>query len=448
MNMFGDREPTKKRTVKRSSAPHDDFLELCAISTAGELSKEERQRLHEHLAGCSECRQALKDFEVAARIGAPLVASELAASDLSDKDFSTEVEDSPPPEQADHLRENSDGRELSKELVLASGNNYHHASLNWNNLWMAVAAVVALTIALGVYVFQTGKERGLQATQTMPNALKRQAEVDALEQQLSDAGHEREVLRVQLTERERVIRQLRKQMQTQSAELAEVRNTEAGLERSLQADQTENLRTAQERKALNQQLDAANTLLTKSQAELTSLQQAREQDDLRAGSLSDQIKDLYGQLRDREQTINQQQEMLSDDRDIRDLMGARNLYIAEVYDLDGDGTTRKPYGRVFYTRGKSLIFYAYDLDQQAGVTKSSAFQAWGQDGPDRHRALNLGVFYQDSAAQKRWVLKFDDPRKLAEINAVFVTIEPHGGSEEPSGQRLLFASLKIEPNHP
>ena len=48
-------------------------------------------------------------------------------------------------------------------------------------------------------------------------------------------------------------------------------------------------------------------------------------------------------------------------------MGARDLYIAEVYDVGGNGATKKPYGRVFYTKGKSLIFYAYDLDQQAGV---------------------------------------------------------------------------------
>ena len=45
-------------------------------------------------------------------------------------------------------------------------------------------------------------------------------------------------------------------------------------------------------------------------------------------------------------------------------MGARDLYVAEVYDVERTGETRKPYGRVFYTKGKSLIFYAYDLDQE------------------------------------------------------------------------------------
>ena len=118
----------------------------------------------------------------------------------------------------------------------------------------------------------------------------------------------------------------------------------------------------------------------------------------------------------REGTIDQQQaklaeqkELLDHDRDIRELMGARDLYIAEVIDVGKDGTTQKSYGRVFFTKGKSLIFYAYDLDRQPGLKNASTFQAWGQRGTDRAQALNLGVFYEDSVSKKRWILKFDDP---------------------------------------
>ena len=128
-------------------------------------------------------------------------------------------------------------------------------------------------------------------------------------------------------------------------------------------------------------------------------------------------------------------------------MGARDLYIAEVYDVAGTGVTKKPYGRVFYTRGKSLIFYAYDLDQ-AAVKRVNTFQAWGRRGPDREQAVNLGIFYEDNASRKRWILKFDDPKTLAQIDAVFVTVEPNGGSHKPSSKPLLFAYLKINPNHP
>jgi hypothetical protein len=62
--------------------------------------------------------------------------------------------------------------------------------------------------------------------------------------------------------------------------------------------------------------------------------------------------------------------------------------------------------------------------------------------------VNLGIFYADNAAKKRWVLKSENPRTLADIDAVFVTVEPHGGSSHPSGKPLLFAYLRIEPNHP
>jgi hypothetical protein len=177
------------------------------------------------------------------------------------------------------------------------------------------------------------------------------------------------------------------------------------------------------------------------------LRQQRSLDQSRSQSLEAQIRDLHGQLREREQAINKEEELLAHDKDIRDLMGARDLYIAEVYDIGRDGATQKPYGRVFYTKGKSLVFYAYDLDQQAGA-KSATFQAWGRRGPDKEQALNLGVFYKDTVGKKRWVLKFDDAKSLEQVDAVFVTVEPNGESHKPSGKSLLFAYLKVNPNHP
>jgi hypothetical protein len=60
----------------------------------------------------------------------------------------------------------------------------------------------------------------------------------------------------------------------------------------------------------------------------------------------------------------------------------------------------------------------------------------------------LGVFYEDNSTKKRWILKCDDPKTLAQIDAVFVTIEPNGGSHKPSSKPLLFAYLKVSPNHP
>ena len=126
---------------------------------------------------------------------------------------------------------------------------------------------------------------------------------------------------------------------------------------------------------------------------------------------------------------------------------ARHLYIAEVYDIAKAGQTKKPFGWVFYTKGKSLIFYAYDLDQP-GVKTASSFQVWGSEGANQGRVVSLGAFFEDSVANKRWVLKAEDAQSLEQIDAVFVTIEPKESSQKPSGKPVLFASLKNSPNHP
>jgi hypothetical protein len=58
------------------------------------------------------------------------------------------------------------------------------------------------------------------------------------------------------------------------------------------------------------------------------------------------------------------------------------------------------------------------------------------------------MLYEDSLSKKRWILKFSDKKTLDQIDAVFVTLEPQGGSDRPTGKPLLFAYLKAAANHP
>lgn len=432
--------------------PHDEFLELCALSTSGELTDEEQKNLQGHLAECPDCRQALKEFEAAASIGVPLLHSQLSGHDSSEPGVApSELSRANPPRTTEHVEpKEREAVQWSSGLRLPNGNGHRQLPLHWNYVWMPFAAAVVLTVALGIYSYQFGKHKGQEVAQIRLNtpAVSPDTRVDALERQLSDVSHEREVLKAQLAQRDATITGLQRQVTEQAAVLGEVKNAQGSLEQTLQNDQAEKQQVAQERTSIIQKLDAAQASLQKTQAELDALRQQRSQDQSRAESLEAQIRDLHGQLRDQEQTVGKQQELLAHDRDIRDLMGARDLYIAEVYDVARDGQTQKPYGRVFYTKGKSLIFYAYDLDQQPGLKNASTFQAWGSHGPDRQKATSLGVFYEDNLAKKRWVLKFDDPKKLEQIDAVFVTVEPNGGSHKPSGKPLLFAYLKVDPNHP
>ena len=57
---------------------HDEFRELCAISTSAELSEQEQRKLKEHLTACAECRQALKEFEAVVDVGISFLASQLS----------------------------------------------------------------------------------------------------------------------------------------------------------------------------------------------------------------------------------------------------------------------------------------------------------------------------------------------------------------------------------
>ena len=367
--------------------PHEEFLELCAVSTSGDLTQEEQKKLQVHLAGCAECRQALREFEAAVDIGVPLLSSKLSVGSSDESGLpQAQLPASVFPNVVGSVTDQNEPvismGEEKRGFAFAQRNGHRRTRVNWSYVWLPFAACVLLTIALGIYAYRIGRSHNTEVVRVISNSS--DPRVGALEQQISDAGHERETLKAQLGERDRAIAERQQ------------RSDEQGRDASLQA----------------------------------------------------QIRDLSGQLREREQTIDKQDDLLSHDRDIRDLMGARDLYIAEVYDVARDGATQKPYGRVFYTKGKSLIFYAYDLNQEPGVKNVSTFQAWGRRGPDKEQALNLGIFYQDSAAKKRWVLKFDDPKALEQIDAVFVTVEPNGGSHLPSGKPLLFAYLKVDPNNP
>lgn len=431
--------------------PHDEFVELCAVSTSGSLTEEEKTKLQKHLAVCPECREALKEFQATAEISLPLFAAEASGElpvnpggwsvDASEAAFRKRLarENDEFKTDSAHQGEGTAGADIGR-------NGKPPISDHWNHVWLPFAAAILLCATLGIYAYRVGGKHGGGEARTPPPVTV--TPVAALQQQMSNAGHDREMLLVQMAERDKAIEGLRRQVEQQSAELSKLKDLQAALLSASKTTEEEKQQLAASQVAVKQKLETAQSSLQKTQKELEALQGQRSQDGAGAKALQAKVGELTQLLRDRETTIDQQQELLAHDRDIRELMGARELYIAEVFDVAKTGATQKPYGRVFYTKGKSLIFYAYDLDRQAGLKNASTFQAWGRRGADKQQALNLGVFYEDNASKKRWVLKFDDPQKLDQIDAVFVTVEPNGGSHKPSGKPLLFAYLKVDPNHP
>jgi hypothetical protein len=296
-----------------------------------------------------------------------------------------------------------------------------------------------------VWGYQLGVKRGVNPLRVSSRPA---LEVNGPRVEVAAISQERQLLRAQLEERDHAIASLTGKTAHQLAEIQELKNEDHQAQDSSRRAEEEKVQAASERDGLRHKLEQAQSDLALMQADLESLRQQRANEAARVAELEARLGQFPELLKDRDATIEQQRELLGRDRDIRDLMGARDLYIAEVFDVGRDGETKKPFGRVFYTKGKSLIFYAYDLDQQPSLRQASTFQAWGRRGPDVAQAMNLGIFYVDNATHKRWVLKFDDPESLDQIDAVFVTVEPKGGSRKPSGKQLLFAYLRVEPNHP
>lgn len=430
-----------------STEPHERYVELCAILTSGEITEEERRVLDAHLAHCPECRQSLREFEAVIAFGVPLLQTELQNHESSSREVGPSKAASRSAGFASHTIWKPQEISVGRDRLGSEGpERGAHFQTSWNYAWISLASAAVLIVALTVYTYQIGKDREHKALQSAANT--EYAQVETLEKQFSDVAHERQRLAAQLTNRDSTILRLRKQIEIQNAALEKIRVQQANLANSLQGQEANNQEMANQRASLSQQLSIAQASLREVQREFKEVASDRDERLTRLDALEGRTKDLSAQVTKQDLTITQDEELLAHDRDIRELMGARDLYIADVYDVKRDGSTNKPFGRIFYTKGKSLVFYAYDLDQQPGVKETSAFQAWGQDGPDRQHALSLGVFYRDNVANKRWVLKFDDPRELEQINAVFVTVEPEGGSPRPSGKSLLYASLRVGPNHP
>jgi hypothetical protein len=436
---------------------HEEFLELCAAATADELSADEQAKLNAHLDACPECRQAMGHFEFAATMGVAVLAEEFAPNEGNDPDGSWSVDRS---EKAFFKRLNNEQRQESSKISLDEADpaktgqrfTYRPSQILWQELWMPFAAAVLLALALGMAANRTGMKRVTDVARAIPVPAK--GSEGSLEEQVSDRGHEHAQLMAKLAENARVIGDLKRQLSVQMKVVNTLRATEGATAHSSASA----YRTAQTPSDAGtrreEELAAAQGKLEGLQKTMDAVTAQREEVTMRAAALEAKVGELTRLVRDRQQALDQKeselakrQELLEHDRDIRELMGARDLYIAEVYDVSRTGTD-KTYGRVFYTKGKSLIFYAYDLDAQPGLGNMNSFQAWGRRVTDRQRVLNLGIFYEDNASKKRWVLKAEDRETLEDLDAVFVTVEPNGGSRHPSGKQLLFAYLRLNPNHP
>lgn len=434
---------------------HEHCFELCALATTGTLGDGEWSELKSHLRECRECAELLQKYREIARSGMPLLLSEESVKDHDGQESWT-----PELAKKELFARIARGEEVgwSHDPALATQRGERRNLLSYFRIssW-PVAFRYAVSFAAAAIVIGSVYHFGMNNGQKLARAGVQSSlsEASGLEKQIEGLKREKAFLDEQLSSRNSQIEALAKQVETASADLKKLNALQQQTEQAVQQQssalseaQTQNNSVVTERDAIARRLQDAESSLVSMNTTLDSLRQERAADLLHTASLENRIADLSARLKKQDDLSAVDAQLLTSDRDIRELMGARDLYIADVFDVDSNGRTERPFGRVFYTRHKSLIFYAFDLDKQRGVRNVSAFQAWGRRGLRDDHPVNMGIFYLDSETNRRWVLKFDNPETLDRIETVFVTVEPKGGSQEPRGKAFLVASLRSQPNHP
>lgn len=436
-----------------AESSHEYFDLLCAMAAASQTSPEEDRRLAEHLQSCAVCKEAFDQYK---QIFAYMCAEGAAQEAVVESRHFTAVE------TIEQLR--------AKQRLLARTSKIVHLPLTeewpraifeqktseWRTFsfhrlpsWASWAVAAALLVAVGLESAQYWASRAHSMDMEARSATL-QRELDDLRGELAKVqakqreGARAEQARIRDDETGKLRAEnesLRKSVSAneaarrrEAAEYAELQERARLLQSSIEALQASNGDLMAEKTGLAEKISALTADLRTSQGEMARL----------AAHNAELSQEQLARLRSAER----QQKLLATDHDIRDILGARSLHIIDVFDVNSQGELERPFGRIFYTEGKSLIFYAFDLDQQKGLKRGAIFQAWGQRGEGNESARSLGLFYMDDPAQNRWVLKVDDGKMLSRIDYVFVTDSSRKESVRPKGRPILSAFLDGIPNHP
>ena len=413
---------------------HSRYEEFCALAAAGQISAEEMAELQAHLQECSLCKGLHKEF-----------------LDINSIWLT----------QAQELEPEMHGRRVVLrnkilETLQVAGAQFSEPLRNQiatppkrfrffavlqspAPLW-AAAALVLFAACLG---FEIGTRKHV-SKENPNNAAIRSVGAPALQSQ--DAGFDSKV-----------------QSDTPGAQ-----NSQEDLEQRLTASESERTKALADIQSLRQDIadlqssrdkdaeqiaqlkahsEQDQNAATSAQAQIRSLKEAEDSKNADLVATEIQLRDLEGKLADQRASAEKERALteVASSSEMRDVIASRNLHIIDVADVANSGV-QKPFGRIFYTEGKSLIFYAYDL---SGAKGTKTFYAWGHREGDTNSTRALGSLRLDDPAQGRWVFKSNDAKVLAQIDSVYVTLEPTAKpGEKPKGQKILTAFLGTQANHP
>jgi hypothetical protein len=402
---------------------HSHFEELAALKAGGFLSNEELSELLEHTKTCVECRQAEEEFNRLVGSGLPLTVSPA-------REFVDRVKTRP--DSGIHSRFLQRAR---LEGVVFSPSVEHSSRHHGRRVSFLVAAATALATVIvvsalyGIYRRPASRE-SMQAEQQV-DQLKR--ENAALASSLSQSNGS-------VAAQQRENQNLRAQLANLAANAENLRHNSEQARGEAERSSSRNVQLLDE--ARNQE-----KLLAEARDEAARSSQLRINNEASLVEQLARITELTDELRIASATLDQERQLAAAGKDVRELMASRQLHVIDVRDTDPNGNHSPAFGRVFLTEGKSLTFYAFDLNQDRVVNAKHSFQVWAASEAGKNAARSLGFLHVDAKALGRWVLKVENPELVKQINSVFVTVEPAAGGKQPSGQKMLYAYLG-EANHP
>jgi hypothetical protein len=399
---------------------HDRFRELASLAAIGELSPEEHEEFQRHKDTCPQCRALIAETT-------SLATAAFLAGSPNNEGPALKVE------RHRRLREGIAQR-LPAVVPVSFFQRYKHVVAAGIAAAFLLGAGVGTAIGYRVQPRSATKSSAQIAVpaEVLPTKVPVVAPNESvrLQEAIADLQGKMEVARGDnVTLRDKLV------LSDQHTTELETRLNE--VEKQSNAQGQELIQSRNELTAARTELSQAKESVSASQKKIDSLQYA--------------LSDREARLTEVSASVEREREMLSAGREIRDIMGARDLHIVDVVDRDGKGRARKAFGRAFYTQGKSLIFYAFDLPTKNTADGKFVYAAWGSNSNNLNNKTtrSLGIFYNDDQTQHRWAMKFDDPKLLEEIDTVFVTLEPAGRPfAAPTGKPLLEAYFGTPPNHP
>lgn len=427
---------------------HERYQEICVAAGIGQASPEDLAQLHAHLHNCKKCRQAYSEFTN--------IASLLYAEDLGKQSITPEEAAILP--DPDLLRQrflqcaDEKGILSNKATPLNPSDRAHafsgflrhmtNSSVAWSVAAMVILVLLPAAYELGRRAAKVPLAASVQFVASSKDAIPAGTSNSNRESQISVLQVQIARLKDDLRAKDQRLESLSERLKSSSDNNENLLKTRAELELSMND--------------LQQKLRETQGLLQASIVEKAGLPEKLNElknalNDVQTSYVADEIKirELKEQLADKSGTAERNAQLLERDRDIRDLMTARNLHIYDVFDTDAKGKTKPVFGRIFYTEAQSLIFYAYDLNEAKLANSNYHYRVWGSQEAQKDKVTSLGVFYSDDKTQRRWVFKCNNPKILGQIDSVFVTLEPSGSdSLKPKGQKLLDAYLGGVANHP